>query len=131
MRIGELAARSGVSTRALRYYEEQNLLSARRSPSGQRHYGDEAVDRVRLIRSLYAAGLSSTVIARLLPCVHTGVASPAQLALMLSERSRIQRRIDELDGARDRLDQVIEVATGRRGVPADCGDGTDRREPRT
>lgn len=56
MRIGELAARAGVSVRALRYYEEQNLLASVRSPSGQRQYPYSAVDRVELIQQLYAAG---------------------------------------------------------------------------
>lgn len=36
MRIGELASRVGVSVRALRYHEEQDLLASARSPSGQR-----------------------------------------------------------------------------------------------
>ncbi len=73
---------------------------------------------------VYGAGLTSSVIARLLPCVHTGVASPAQLTLLRSERSRIQRRIDELDGARDRLDQVISVADGSTEAATSCPGGT-------
>jgi MerR family regulatory protein len=36
MRIGQLAERSGVSVRALRYYEEQGLLEADRTPAGGR-----------------------------------------------------------------------------------------------
>lgn len=58
MRIGELAVRVGVSVRALRYYEEQHLLVSERSPSGQRQYQDDAVDRVQLIQRHYgqAAG---------------------------------------------------------------------------
>ena len=79
MRIGELATRTGVSVRALRYYEEQGLLVSERSPSGQRHYPDEAVDRVRLIQQLYAAGLPSRSIAELLPCVVDGRATPELL----------------------------------------------------
>ena len=61
--------KTGVSVRALRYYEEQGLLAAARSNSGQRHYPDSAVDRVQLIQQLYAAGLSSKTILDLLPCV--------------------------------------------------------------
>ena len=57
MRIGELSERASVSVRALRYYEEQGLLTAERSASGQRHYAEPAVERVRLIQHLYAAGL--------------------------------------------------------------------------
>ncbi len=50
MRIGELAAKAGVSVRALRYYEEQGLLAATRTSSGQRTYPDTAVDRVLLVQ---------------------------------------------------------------------------------
>ena len=111
MRIGEVAARAGVSDRALRYYEERDLLPAQRSHSGQRHYTEGAVARVRLIQRLYAAGLSSRVIAELLPCVHTGVASPAQLDLLAVERERVDRQVRELVAARDQLDAVITAAT--------------------
>ncbi|MGH3121741.1 MAG: MerR family DNA-binding transcriptional regulator, partial [Streptosporangiaceae bacterium] len=34
MRIGELASKTGASVRSLRYYEQQGLLAAERSPSG-------------------------------------------------------------------------------------------------
>ena len=119
MRIGEVAAAAGVSTRALRYYEERDLLPAERTAGGQRTYGEAAVDRVRLIRQLYAAGLSSRVIADLLPCVHSGVATPAQLALLAAERDRIDRQAAELVRARDRLDAVLAAAAASAG-PADC-----------
>ena len=46
MRIGELARRSGVSVRALRYYEEQGLLRPERSRSGQLLFTEDAVERV-------------------------------------------------------------------------------------
>lgn len=62
MRIGDLAARSGVSVRSLRYYEEQDLLHSSRSSSGQRHYDEAAVQRVGLIQMFFAAGLSSKTI---------------------------------------------------------------------
>ena len=43
MIIGELSARSGVSPRSLRYYEQQGLLASTRGDNGYRHYDDEAV----------------------------------------------------------------------------------------
>ncbi|MGW6739180.1 MerR family transcriptional regulator [Streptomyces sp. NPDC055025] len=111
MRIGELATRTGVSVRALRYYEEQNLLDSERSPSGQRHYPESAVDRVRLIQQLYAAGLPSKSILDLLPCVVNGEATPELLDRLAVERDRIDRQIGDLVSARDRLDTVITTAT--------------------
>ncbi|GAA4934961.1 MerR family transcriptional regulator [Actinoplanes utahensis] len=107
MRIGELAERAGVSVRALRYYEEQGLLHAERSGSGQRRYAAPAVERVRLIQMLYAAGLTSRTIAELLPCVDAGVSTPESRARLASERDRIDGQIAELTRTRDRLDEVI------------------------
>ncbi|GIE77280.1 MerR family transcriptional regulator [Actinoplanes philippinensis] len=107
MRIGELATKSGVSVRALRYYEEQGLLAAGRSDSGQRHYPEPAVDRVQLIQMLYGAGLSSRTIAELLPCVDAKVSTPESQARLAAERARIDEQITALIHTRDRLDAVI------------------------
>lgn len=54
--------------------------------------------------------MNSKAIAELLPCVHTGVATPAMLERLTFERDRIQKQIGELTDARDRLDGVIDVA---------------------
>lgn len=107
MRIGELATRAGVSVRALRYYEEQGLLAAQRSPAGQRHYSEPAVERVRLFQHLFAANLSSRTIAELLPCIDANVSTPESRARLAAERDRIDAQIAELAIARDRLDAVI------------------------
>ncbi|MFJ9821759.1 MerR family transcriptional regulator [Streptomyces sp. NPDC101151] len=58
MLIGELAAQTGTTTRALRYYEEQGLLESDRTPSGYRVYSPHAVTRVRNVRDLLASGFS-------------------------------------------------------------------------
>lgn len=118
MRIGEVSARAGVSPRALRYYEEQGLLDAERSVSGQRHYDDGAVDRVQLIQRLYAAGLNSQTVGELLPCVHTGIATPAMLDRLEVQRDRVDRQAHELLETRDRLDRVIAVARANQAAPA-------------
>ncbi|MGD8195245.1 MerR family transcriptional regulator [Herbiconiux sp. P18] len=118
MRIGELAGRAGVSTRALRYYEEQGILYSERTPSGQRVYGEAAVDRVRLIQHLFSAGLASRTIALILPCVDTGHAPPEMLGSLYVERERITTVIADLEQARRRLDEVIELT--EHPVAADC-----------
>src|SRR5437868_1581125 len=99
MRIGELSGRTGVSVRSLRYYEEQGLLAADRTPGGQREYPEGAVDRVILIQQLFAAGLHSARIAEILPCMRApdGAANErvtTRLAAALTtERERIDRTI--------------------------------------
>ncbi len=117
MRIGELARRTGVSERSLRYYEQQGLLVADRTPGGQRRYSERAVDRVIRIQELFAAGLHSPKIARLLPCMRDADGGPAETATRLladeltAERDRIDRMIVELANSRDVLDDVINAAT--------------------
>ena len=110
MRIGEVAAKAGVSVRALRYYEEQDLLDADRSLGGQRHYPGSAVARVRLIQQLYAAGLPSKTVREVLPCVDSGEVTSALLERLADERDRIDRQITDLLSVRDRLDGVIATA---------------------
>ena len=119
LRIGEVAARSGVSVRALRYYEEQGLLESERTPGGQRRYPESAVGRVRLVQQLYAAGLTSKDVLELLPCVHTGVATPDMVARLTEQRDGIDRQIAELTAARERLEQVI--GTSRAHLSAVAG----------
>ena len=58
MRIGELAAAAGTTTRALRHYEHEGLLTSGRDPNGYRVYGEHAVVRVRNIRELLAIGFT-------------------------------------------------------------------------
>lgn len=58
MLIGELAAKAGTTTRALRYYEEQGLLGSGRTAAGYRVYEPGATLRVRNIRELLACGFT-------------------------------------------------------------------------
>ncbi|MEV6030062.1 MerR family transcriptional regulator [Nonomuraea sp. NPDC052116] len=58
MLIGELAAKAGTTTRALRYYEEQGLLEPGRTTAGHRVYEPGATLRVRNIRELLACGFT-------------------------------------------------------------------------
>ncbi|MEW2423936.1 MerR family transcriptional regulator [Streptomyces nigra] len=109
IRIGEVARGAGVSVRAVRYYEEQGLLTPERSPSGQRLYRQDAIAMVRFFQQMYAAGLTSQRITELLPCWEAGHTDADQRAMLRFERERIQAKIDELEAARDRLDQVIAI----------------------
>lgn len=117
MRIGELARRTGVSERSLRYYETQGLLVSERTPGGQREYAERAVDRVILIQELFAAGLHSRKIAQLLPCMRDPDGGPNERATpelvdeLTAERDRIDRLIAGLTSSRAVLDDVITTAT--------------------
>src|ERR671927_604151 len=55
--IGELSARSGVSQSALRFYERESLIAARRTDGNQRRYPRMTLRRVALIQAGKAAGI--------------------------------------------------------------------------
>ncbi|MEU1038002.1 MerR family transcriptional regulator [Streptomyces sp. NPDC005907] len=109
IRIGEVARGAGVSVRAVRYYEQQGLLIAERSPSGQRLYRQDAISLVRFFQQMFAAGLTSRRITELLPCWASGHTDAEQRAMLRAERERIQAKIDDLQVALDHLDKVIAI----------------------
>ena len=120
MRIGELASRSGVSTKTIRYYEDIGVVvPPRRSSSGYRDYDGSALDRLAFVRAAQAAGLSLGEIRSILalrdagdtPCGHV-------LDLLRSRSAELDRRIAELRALRGELHRLVERAEGLD--PADC-----------
>ena len=114
MLIGELSRRTGINAHQLRYYEAQGLLAADRAANGYREYDENAVLRVKQIRNLLGAGLSSEDIAYLLPCA-VGEAPklpgcPELLAAMRSRLQRLDEQIDRLAQSRDVLADYIDAA---------------------
>lgn len=117
MRIGELARRTGVSQRSLRYYEEQGLLVSDRTPGGQREYLENAVDRVIRTRSTVPGPVGGTI-SSLLPCMRDADGGPAPeatprlLSELSAERNRLEQAIRDLSTSREILDAVIDAASG-------------------
>lgn len=94
VRIGELATRSGVSRRALRYYEEQGLLMPERSSNGYREFADDAELIMAQVQGLYSSGLDSTSIRRYLPCAR---GRDPQLEMCDELRAHLQARAADFD----------------------------------
>jgi len=109
MRIGDLARRTEVSTRLLRYYEKQGLLHAQRDSNGYRVYGESAVKRVVMIRELLESGFTTELIRSILRCKENPHlpdeeqegATPETVAALRLQVSNIERRIDSLTRTRD------------------------------
>jgi DNA-binding transcriptional MerR regulator len=105
----EMVAQTGVSERLLRYYEEQGLLRPERLPSGYREYAESDIDLVGRIRTLLAAGLSTSTIAQVLPCVTENLEPTCPLLIdqLQQERDRITASIKALEESRQLLDGVL------------------------
>ena len=120
MRIGEAAAAAGMTTKTLRFYEQQGLLPpAHRCPNGYRDYSPETVARLEFIRRSKLAGLTLTQIGEILrvrdagqaPCAHV----VAQLAQHLTD---LDEQIAELTALRASVAGFYQVAA--EGDPAQC-----------
>ncbi|RZU76827.1 DNA-binding transcriptional MerR regulator [Micromonospora kangleipakensis] len=112
MRIGELAARTGVSARSIRYYEEQGLLVSTRTASGQRIFSEAALERVRLIQRLFDAGLSSKRMYELLPCMTNPDIRTSWLTDRLrEERDRMAADMAQLAHTVSALDRIVDDMT--------------------
>ncbi len=106
--IGELAARSGVATSALRYYESIGLVTAMRSPSNQRRFHRASLRTVALIRVAQGLGLSLDEIAAALATVSGHAPTLADWErLSAAWREDLTARIEQLTRLRDELTSCI------------------------
>ena len=113
MRIGELARKTGVSVRMLRYYERQGLLTPRRTAAGYRMYANGDTERVRRIVLLNRAGLSLATLRPVIACEVPGSAD-FHLCDALKEKlqvtaAELSEQIDRLRRARALLVRLIEA----------------------
>ncbi|MCP2170381.1 MerR family transcriptional regulator [Goodfellowiella coeruleoviolacea] len=117
MRIGELARRTGVSPRLLRYYEEQGLLAPERTANGYRSYSADAPLLVTQIRGLLSAGLPTEVIRDILPCARGAEPElepcPDLMATLREELAGMDARIACLRQNRDALARYLDTAARR------------------
>ena len=96
--IGQVAARSGVATSALRFYEDQGLMHAERTDSGHRRYPRAVIRLIAFIVFAQKVGLSlAEVRAELAKLPKNRAPDRADWAKLSSTwQARIQNRIAEL-----------------------------------
>lgn len=107
MKIGELATKTGVSVRSLRYYESQGLITPIRQANGYREYSLLAVETVETIKLYLNLGLSTEQIAGFLHCVlkNKEAFCAEVMPLYRSKLEDIERQIIELNQIKQNLEQ--------------------------
>jgi len=107
--IGELAARSGVATSALRFWEGQGLIVAHRTDGNQRRYARSTLRRVALIQAGSAAGVPLRRIGEALATLpHDRTPTKRDWTRLSKEwRGDLERKIAELEALRDDLTGCI------------------------
>jgi len=126
LRINEVAADVGATTRAIRYYEEIGLLRpAARSEGDYRLYDESDLERIRHIRELRDnAGFSLAEIGQLLEdedgraanraAYHATEDTAARAEIVADSMCRVERAITILQAKTDRLRAMVAEAEARR-----------------
>ncbi len=114
MQIGSVAEKSGISAKAIRYYESIGLIAAaHRSHSGYRVYGERDVQTLRFIQRARGLGFSVDDVGNLLTLWRDTERHSAQVkALAANHVAEIDRKIAELRGMRDTLTYLMERCHG-------------------
>jgi DNA-binding transcriptional MerR regulator len=120
VRIGELADRSGVPVKTIRYYEDIGVLTApQRTSSGYRDYDHPAVDRLAFIRAAQAVGLTLGEIRQVVALRERGETPCTHVVDLLEHRAEeISQRIRELQRLQGDLRRL--AARAHSLDPADC-----------
>jgi DNA-binding transcriptional MerR regulator len=105
MRIGELARELEINPRTLRFYESVGLLAEPdRTPGGYRDYDEDAVERVRFVKSAQRLGLSLDDIKEILAFkVRNELPCSYVFSVIEEEADALDRKIAEMEQLRDEL----------------------------
>ncbi len=106
--IGEVSARSGLAPSALRYYEQEGLITAGRTGGGARRYPRSVLRRLAVVRAARNIGLS-------LPEIRAALATlPEERPPTTSDWARLS------SDWRDRLDEQIAALEQLRDGLTSC-----------
>src|SRR5713101_3829267 len=115
LRIGELARKTGVTAKAIRFYERRRVLPpARRAANGYRLYGDDAVEMLAFIKQATGLGLTLAEIKDIIairqggrpPCTHVH-------RLLRDKAVELDRKLKDLLDVRRRIRQSLTAWTRR------------------
>ena len=119
LRIGELAQRTGVTAKAIRFYERKRVLPpAKRAANGYRVYGDDTLDVLHFVKQAIGLGLTLTEIRDIIairqggrpPCIHVH-------RLLRDKAVELDRKLKDLLELRRRIRESL-TAWNRRPVGA-------------
>jgi DNA-binding transcriptional MerR regulator len=127
MRIGELAARAGTTTRALRYYESRGLLAAGRDGNGYRTYSEADLRLLQQLRTLRDFGFELEETRPFVECLRAGHQAgddcPASLEVYRGKLAELDACIAQLQTIRDEVHQRLTRAEA--GLKADTSVGVE------
>jgi len=122
MSIGHLAKEAGIGVETIRFYERETLLPRpQRTESNYRHYGQDALDRLRFIKHAKELGFTLEEIRRLLRLSENSHADAGDFHALATEKIRwIEERIRQLQQMRDVLAAANDACPGHGHGKHEC-----------
>ena len=123
LKIGEVARRTGLPVKTIRFYSDEGLIHPRgRSEGGYRLFGEEVLAELNLIRTLKAMEIPLQDVARILDSRRSGVCTCSALQAMLrGKAAEISERITDLRDLHAELQGLLshwETCGGRKSAAA-------------
>jgi DNA-binding transcriptional MerR regulator len=123
---GDLARATGITIRAIRFYEEEGLLDAGEGPPGRRRrYGEADLERLRLIGDLRELGLPISEVRSLL-ALRGGCRTAAEFAtrfreVVAQQLEETRRRLATLRRLKRELSESLALVEHRLHAPGEAG----------
>ena len=120
MNISDVAKKTGLTSKTIRFYEEKALITAPiRSDNGYRHYSARHVEELTLLRQARQVGFNLDECRELVALFNDPARHSADVkARTLQQVAEIERHISELGEMRQRLLTLAEQCPGDEG--AEC-----------
>ncbi|UYA59398.1 Copper resistance transcriptional regulator CueR (MerR family) [Pectobacterium sp. F1-1] len=120
MNISDVAKKTGLSSKTIRFYEEKELLTTPlRSENGYRSYDDHHVEELTLLRQARQVGFNLDECRELVTLFNDPLRRSADVkARTLQKVQEIEMHIEELKAMREQLLALAEQCPGDGG--ADC-----------
>ena len=118
MNISDVAKKTGLTSKAIRFYEEKGLVTApRRSDNGYRTYAKKHIEELTLLRQARQVGFTLDECQELVALFHNPDRHSADVkARTLEKAAEIGRHIEELTEMRQRLLAMAESCPGDEGA---------------
>lgn len=120
MNISDVAKKTGLTSKTIRFYEEKELITAPiRSDNGYRHYSAKHVEELTLLRQARQVGFNLDECRELVALFNDPARHSADVkARTLQKVAEIEKHISELGNMRQRLLTLAEQCPGDEG--AEC-----------
>jgi Cu(I)-responsive transcriptional regulator len=113
MNIGDVAARSGLPAKTIRYYEDIGLIRPARGANGYRDFGEADLHKLAFLGRARSLGFTIEDCRGLLALYDDRERASADVKrLAAGHLAQVERKIDELRGMRDTLAELVERCHG-------------------